>query len=91
LPRSVGAVAGERRHADQRRDLFAIEPSKFGQVRQQGATQDGADAGCGAKQLFFRAPGRAPLDGVIEITIDGRDAALQPPDMVGDLSPDGCL
>jgi hypothetical protein len=39
--------------------------------------------------MFFRPPDRAPLDGVIEITIDGRDAALQPADMSGNLSTDG--
>ena len=67
---TCAAVAGERRHAHERRDLFAIESPQLGKVRQQGATQDGTDAWCGAEQMFFRPPDRAPLDGVIEITID---------------------
>ncbi|HVH26639.1 MAG TPA: hypothetical protein VM818_07770 [Vicinamibacterales bacterium] len=62
---------------------------ELGKVRQQGAAQDGTNAGGGAEPMFFRPPDRAPLDGVIEITINGRDAALQPADMAGDLSTDG--
>jgi len=59
-PASPGpAVTGERRDADQRRNLLAVQLTEVGEVRQERAAPDGTDARhpCGGGSLWRARPG----------------------------------
>jgi hypothetical protein len=59
----LAAVAAERRHPDQRRDLAAGEMPQLRQLGDQGPGRGGTDAGDGAQQGLPRAPGLAAGSG----------------------------
>lgn len=71
------AVPGQRRNADQRGDLLAVECTQFGKIGQESATDDGTDAGNAAQEIFPGAPHRALLDGLIQVGVDVGQTSLQ--------------
>ncbi len=83
------AVTGERGHADQRRDLCAIEPPQLREMCEERATHDGTNAWHRAEPMLLRPPDGTLLDGVVEVVVGGADAALTPAEMADDLSADG--
>ena len=64
------AVAGQRGDPDESRELFARQRTELREFTDQGATEDGADAGRGAQQILLGAPHRTGLDGAIQIPIN---------------------
>ena len=82
------AIAGQGRHADESRDLFAGERAEFGQIAEQRAADDGTDAGDGAQQILFDPPDGTGLDGPIQVVIHLVELTLEPADMLHDAPTD---
>ena len=74
-------VAVEWCDSHQRRDLFAVEPSKFRQLRQKGTTDHRADTGNAAQEIFVFLPDRALTDGLVEIFVGSFQLCFQPTQM----------
>ena len=62
---------------------------ELGQIGEERAAHNRTDAGHRAKQVLLGTPDRTPLDGVVQVAIDGGDTALEPADMAYELSTDG--
>ena len=57
-PRMVPRVAVDRRDADQGGDAAPVDAAELGQLGDQGAGGDRADAGDGGEQILGHPPGR---------------------------------
>src|SRR6266702_424443 len=83
------AVTSQWRDADQRGDLLptqATELRQFGQERPAGDRADPRDA---LQQIVLGPPQGAGAHGLVQITIDPAELALEPANVVGETAPDG--
>src|SRR5262249_31313830 len=82
------AVAGQGSHTDQGGDLFARQRAEFGQITDQRAADDGADAGDRAQKILFGPPHGAGLGGAVQVVINIVELALQPTNVLDDAAAD---
>src|ERR1043165_2870016 len=75
------AVTVKRRDADQGCNLFTIELTEFGQIRQQRTANDRTDAGDTSEQVFVLLPDRALTNPLIEIFVGTPKFRFQPMDV----------
>ena len=71
------AVAVEGGDADQGSDLLTIQGAELGQIGNEGAGDDIADAGHALEQVLGLAPGRRSSDGVVEVGFEVGELALE--------------
>jgi len=75
------ALAGERGHANQGGNGFAVEVAEFGHLGEQGQGGGRANAGDAAQQILPFAPERAGLHGVAQVVVEGGELVVQPGDV----------
>ena len=82
------AVTGEGCQSDQGGNLFTAQGSELGQLGQQGAAGDGANAGRGAQQLFGFVEGGVVFDELVEILVSAIEGPLEIVDVCSDFFTD---
>src|SRR5208282_3368113 len=70
LAAPLAGLAGPGRQADQRGDLAAIERTEFGQFGNEGAGDDGPDAGNGGEQILLFRPDRRATHLIVDRVIE---------------------
>src|SRR6185437_6439873 len=78
------AVAIERRHSDQRGDLFAVEFAEFGKLGEQRPAHYGPNARNGLEQVLAFTPDRTLANALIEVLIGSLKFFFEPADVGAD-------
>jgi hypothetical protein len=63
------------------------EGAQLGQLAEERATDDRADARHAAQQILLGAPDRAGMNGLLEVAVHVGQLALEPADVLRDVAP----
>ena len=87
-PAEGATVARQRRDADERGDLAAIEVAEFGQQAEQRRGQRRAHAGHTLQQFILDPPERTGFDQLAQLAVGVGEAPLEPVDVAAEIGAD---